>query len=106
MPFAKGNNANPRGRPTGAIGALTKTIRERVLETVNTLQTLPGHTLLDFAKEHPKDFWPIAAKLIPTEIVATLDHTVIWHEETTVESEHEIIPETDNSPQITAGQQD
>jgi hypothetical protein len=72
MPFVKGKSGNAAGRPPGAANVLTKTIREGVLETYHVLQSTPGHTLLDFAKQFPRDFWPLAGKLIPTEIKADI----------------------------------
>jgi hypothetical protein len=73
MPFVKGKSGNVKGRPTGALNVITKTIREGVLETYHTLQSTPGHTLLDFAMENPKEFWSgIAVKLIPTELKAEI----------------------------------
>lgn len=63
-PFQKGNP----GRPKGAQGHLTKTVKETVLSVFNDLQADPKVNLKKFAQDHPRDFYQIAAKLIPTEI--------------------------------------
>ena len=71
--FGKGNNANPKGRPKGAIGKLNKTVKETVLNTFNELQKDKSHNLEAFAKKHPKEFYLIASKLIPTEMIGTTE---------------------------------
>ena len=67
--FKKGKSGNPKGRPKGSQNKLTKTVRETVLATFNELQDDPKHNLLEFAKKHPREFYQIAAKLIPNEII-------------------------------------
>lgn len=69
MTFVKGQSGNPNGRKAGIPNKLTTTVRETVLKVFNDLQTDPSHNLEAFAKNHPKDFYLIASKLIPTEIV-------------------------------------
>lgn len=64
--FKKGNP----GKPKGAQNKLTKTVKEVVLATFNTLQKSKEHNLIAFAEKNPKEFYQIAAKLIPTEINA------------------------------------
>ncbi len=71
--FTKGNNANPAGRPKGAIGKLNKTVKETVLNVFNNIQGDPKHNLEAFAKKHPKEFYLIASKLIPTEMIGTTE---------------------------------
>lgn len=58
------------GRPPGTPNKLTKTVKEVVLATFNTLQESEEHNLVAFAEKNPKEFYQIAAKLIPTEINA------------------------------------
>lgn len=70
-PFKAGNP----GRPPGA-NKLTKTVKETVLDVFNQLQEDPNHSLLMFAQKHPRDFYAIAAKLIPTEISGKLVTTI------------------------------
>ena len=60
---------NP-GKPKGATNHLTRTVKEAVLEAFNNLQEDEHHNLDAFAKKYPRDFYNIAAKLIPTEIQA------------------------------------
>jgi len=58
------------GRPKGVQNKLTRTVKETVLEVFNAIQEDPKVKLEQFAKDHPRDFYNIAAKLIPTEISA------------------------------------
>lgn len=48
-------------------------VRETVLAVFETLQMDPAHSLLAFAKENPIEFYRLAAKLIPLEVVATVE---------------------------------
>jgi hypothetical protein len=67
--FKQGNS----GRPKGAIGKLNKTVKETVLNTFNQLQNDPKHNLEAFARKHPREFYLIASKLIPTEMIGTTE---------------------------------
>lgn len=72
-PFIKGE---AKGRPKGAVNKLTKqmrTVKETVLAVFNELQDNPQTDLLKFAKDYPREFHAIAAKLIPTEIKADVE---------------------------------
>ena len=71
--FVKGQVQNPAGRPKGAIGKLNKTVKETVLNTFNKLQEDKSHNLEAFARKHPKEFYLIASKLIPTEMIGTTE---------------------------------
>lgn len=73
MPFVKGQSGNPNGRGKGTPNKLTKTVRETILEAFNTLQEDPKVNIISFAKNYPRDFYQIAAKLIPTEIRGTIN---------------------------------
>lgn len=73
MPFEKGESGNPEGRPVGAVGKLTKTVKETVLSVFNELQENPQTSLKAFAEENPVEFYKIAAKLIPTEISGSVE---------------------------------
>jgi hypothetical protein len=64
--FQPGNS----GKPQGAINHLTKTVKETVLAVFNDIQSDPKVNLNAFAKKYPRDFYQIAARLIPTEIHA------------------------------------
>lgn len=59
-----------KGRPPGTPNKLTRTVKETVLAAFNDLQSDPKNNILAFAKSNPRDFYQIAAKLIPTEINA------------------------------------
>lgn len=61
------------GRDKGTPNKLTKTVRETVLSAFNSLQDDPQHNITAFAKKYPRDFYNIAAKLIPTEIRGTIN---------------------------------
>ncbi len=70
MAYKKGESGNPGGRPKGSQNTLTKTVKETVLTVFNELQSEKTVNLKAFAKKYPRDFYQIAAKLIPTEIQA------------------------------------
>lgn len=70
MPKKLFTEGNP-GRPKGTPNKLTKTVKETVLSVFNDLQKDKRHNLTAFAKAHPRDFYAIAAKLIPTEMVGS-----------------------------------
>lgn len=73
IPFKEGNP----GKPKGAKNKVTKTVKQAVLEVFLRLQDDPKHDLEAFAKKHPKDFYQIAAKLIPTEVDASVKNSGI-----------------------------
>ena len=62
--FEKGNP----GKQKGTQNKITRTVKAAVLEAFNELQGDPNANLLTFAKKFPRDFYAIAAKLIPTEV--------------------------------------
>lgn len=68
---------NP-GRPAGVQNKLTKTVKETVLAVFNKLQEDDNFSLEWFAKKYPRDYYAIAAKLIPAEmnIKAATRHTI------------------------------
>lgn len=74
--MAKFEKGNP-GKPKGAQNKLTKTVRETVLTVFNELQDQPAHNLTAFAKKYPRDFYQIAAKLIPQDVSAQVVVTKI-----------------------------
>lgn len=76
MAFEKGKSGNVNGRPKGSENQLTKqmkTVKETVLNVFNELQEDPKTELKQFAKEFPREFHAIAAKLIPTEVNANIE---------------------------------
>lgn len=66
---------NP-GKPLGATNKLTKTVKETVLAVFNELQEDSKTDLKAFAKKYPRDFYNIAAKLIPTELTGTVRNVI------------------------------
>ena len=80
MPIKKGHTNNPHGRPKGSENHITKqmkTVKETVLNVFHEIQSDPKVNLANFAKEYPRDFYNIAAKLIPTELSASIHDSVI-----------------------------
>ncbi len=69
---------NP-GKPKGAQNHLTKTVKETVLAVFNKIQEDPKVKLEQFAVDYPRDFYAIAAKLIPTEVTAKIDNKINLH---------------------------
>ena len=87
--FVKGNNAASGRGPN----KITRTVKETVLAVFTEIQSDPKVKLSQFAKDYPKEFYAIAAKLIPTEVQATVESTVTWNETKTYETK----PKTDHS---------
>ncbi len=80
-PKSTGNNGtfkpgNP-GRPAGTPNKITKTVKETVHAVFLELQGDPKHNLKAFAEKYPRDFYQIAAKLIPTDIKADLNAVML-----------------------------
>lgn len=75
MPFEKGKDKTG-GRKKGVENKLTRTVKETVLDVFNKIQDDEKVNLEAFAKKYPRDFYQIAAKLIPTEITGTLKTTL------------------------------
>jgi len=71
MPFTVESRATA---PVRGPNKFSKTVKESVLGVFNKLQEEPEHkaNLLVWAKKNPNLFYPIAARLIPTEITATI----------------------------------
>ncbi len=65
--FKKGSEKKG-GRQKGTPNKITKTVKETVLAAFNDLQSDPTVNLITWGKANPKDFYIIAAKLIPTEL--------------------------------------
>lgn len=69
--MAKFEKGNP-GKKKGTTNMITRTVRETVLAVFNDLQEHPTAKLSAWAAKEPTEFYKIAAKLIPTEIKATV----------------------------------
>jgi hypothetical protein len=75
MPFVKGKSGNEAGRPQGAVNIINRTIREVFIDVFNQAQNDPAMasvSLKNFIKKYPRDFYQIAARIIPTEIRAEI----------------------------------
>lgn len=79
MPFKPGESGNPNGREKGSKNKITKAFKDLLTETIHALEdntdkgkddTKTG--LLEFAKNNPKEFYRIASKLVPQEMVGDL----------------------------------
>jgi len=64
MPFKKGEG----GRKKGAVGKLTKSVRDAFTNAFNELQMDDKVKLTAWGKENPTEFYRLASKLIPTEV--------------------------------------
>jgi hypothetical protein len=64
------------GRKLGSKGKFASTVKETVLSVFQGLQDDPKANLEWFAKKYPRDFYQIAAKLIPTELTGSLKHVI------------------------------
>lgn len=76
MPFKKGQG-KIGGRTKGTVNKVNATVKERVLSVFNELQNDPNVNLYDFGRKYPREFYQIAAKLIPTEVSAGISITGI-----------------------------
>ncbi len=76
MGFEKGHK-KLGGKVKGTPNKITKTVKETVLAVFNDLQSDPKNNLLEFGKKYPRDFYQIAAKLIPTELNAKVEEIKI-----------------------------
>lgn len=70
--FKPGNS----GKAPGTLNKLTRTVKETVLAVFNELQDDPKNSLKAFATKHPRDFYAIAARLIPTELTGSIKHII------------------------------
>lgn len=70
--FKKGQG----GRKKGVPNKLTSTVKETVLSVFQEIQGDPKVNLKAFAKKYPRDFYQIAAKLIPTELTGNMKHVI------------------------------
>lgn len=76
MAFKKGESGNPNGRAKGSQNKITKAFKDILTETIHKLEDNSDKSedeaktgLLAFAKENPKEFYKIASKLVPQEMV-------------------------------------
>ena len=79
MPFKKGQPGNPDGRKKGSENKITKAFKDILVDTIHALEDNSGKGedeartgLLAFAKENPKEFYRIASKLVPQEMIGEL----------------------------------
>lgn len=75
-PKAKFKEGNP-GKPKGAKNKITKSVKEMVKAAFDELQNDKKANLVAWAKKNPRDFYTIAAKLIPTELDANIQTATI-----------------------------
>lgn len=65
------------GRPAGVPNQVALTVKETVWNAFLELQKDPEANLLAWGKKNPRDFYVIAAKLIPTELAVKAEITEI-----------------------------
>jgi hypothetical protein len=68
--FQPGKSGNAKGRPVGATSVRLRTARELVEDVFDELQKDPKFSLLGFARQYPRDYYAIWAKLLPNSIKA------------------------------------
>jgi hypothetical protein len=73
MGFKKGNP----GKPKGATNKITRTVKDLVFDVFNDIQSHPTANLKSFAESNPKEFYAIAAKLIPAELNSKVENSGI-----------------------------
>lgn len=73
--FKKGHEKKG-GRQKGVQNKITRTVKDTVLKVFNDLQSDPKVKLSAFAKRYPRDFYTIAARLIPTELTGNINTKV------------------------------
>lgn len=78
MPFEKGNNANPRGRPKGSKNKQTAELKDAILAAANGAhpEGLVGY-LTWLAQEQPTAFAPLLGKLLPRDVSVDLGGTLL-----------------------------
>lgn len=72
------------GRQAGTLNKLSTNVKDAVWQTFVDLQKDPNANLTAWAIKNPKDFYLIAAKLIPTEIAVKAEVTQIEIEKTII----------------------
>jgi len=80
MPFKQGESGNPAGRPVGTSNMLTRTVRQTIIDVFNEAQDNPkmaSVSLRRFIMKYPRDFYILAARVIPTEIRAELTGSTV-----------------------------
>lgn len=71
-PGRKKGTPKTGGRKKGTPNKITLTIKDAVLQTFQQLGEVTH--MVEWAREHPSDFYRIAAKLIPQQIQADVTH--------------------------------
>ena len=69
--MAKGEKTG--GRVAGTQNRVTTSMTQAVQNTLEWLQSQPKSNMRDWAVENPTEFYKIAAKLIPTEVNASVE---------------------------------
>jgi len=74
MAFKKGQVANPKGRPKGALHKTTTELKDMIL---NALNKAGGEEyLLDQARNNPGPFMSLVGKILPKDINAKVEGQV------------------------------
>lgn len=79
--FEKGHTKKG-GKELGTPNKLTKTVRDLIENTFNEMNQDPTkpYSLIEWGKQNPKDFYLIAAKLIPIQVGVSGQLGITWEE--------------------------
>jgi hypothetical protein len=69
------------GRIKGTPNRITTTMKNLVMETLHALQEDGDYNMVEWARKNPTEFYKIAAKLIPTEVTATVQNVTVSFKE-------------------------
>jgi hypothetical protein len=72
-PFSKEHKG---GRPKGTPNKITKSVKDAIFESFQSLQESKEHSLTAWAKDNLTEFYKIASKLIPVELAGGVDVTI------------------------------
>lgn len=73
----KAGHKKKGGKVKGTPNKITKTVREAFLYAFNELQKDPKKNLVTWGKRSPTAFYMLASKLIPVELKAEVNATII-----------------------------
>lgn len=73
MPTPKGRTNNPNGRPKGSKNKFTN-LKDAFLTAFDSPQLRGIDGLIEWAKENRGDFYKLVARMLPTNVTATIEH--------------------------------
>ena len=75
MPYKKGQSGNPAGKKAGTPNKVTASIKEAFKQAFDKLGG--ADALAKWAQKNPTEYYKLASKLIPTELVGHNDGPVV-----------------------------